>query len=192
MKLSTKKLFSLLICLCMVLLILLAVPAQALTPAEIVEAAYSLAEGEVEFETKEDAMVGESITIYPEKDGKITVEILSCDPGFYYDIYTYDENGELVEFNFECGKNAAQVCYDVTAGKPYYIWLAPAAFDADFEDYAPCAGSISYKVTCTADVAEPIEPDAENPKTGDTGVAAVAFALMAATAGVVILKKKEF
>ena len=110
------------------------------------------------------------------------------------------------------------------AGQPYFIYVASAALDADIEDYAPCAGSVSYKLTFTADAEESEdnkpednkpednkpednkpednkpedskpednkpEVDDENPKTADMSMAAVAFALMAATAGVVILKKE--
>ena len=100
-----------------------------------------LAEGAETFATDTAAFTGKTVTFTPETNGDVTVEILSCTPGYYVDIY---EDGEWIEEY--SGTEAAAVTFSVTGGREYAVILCSyTVYNASLK--FATAGSISYKVT---------------------------------------------
>lgn len=134
MKSSTKRLLTLLTVLALVLSLL---PGFALAAEEEV----LVTEGSATFATNADAFSGVSEYFTPDTNGTVTVQILSCSPGYYVDLY---EDTEWL--NEYAGSEAGSVIFPVTAGREYeillssYELLAPGLGEAK-------AGSISYQIT---------------------------------------------
>ena len=100
-----------------------------------------VAEGSAAFATDMDAFIGVSEYFTPETNGTVTVEILSCTPGYYVDLY---EDGAWIEEH--AGPDADTVIFPVTAGLEYEILLSSYNADNPNLGFAQ-AGSISYKIT---------------------------------------------
>ena len=105
MKRSAMRLLSLLTVLALTLSLL---PGIAMATEEDI----LVAEGSVSFATDMDALFGESVLFTPETNGELTVEILSCNPGYSVELY---EDGDLADF-FE-------VFADTTRIKILYVLL---------------------------------------------------------------------
>ena len=108
-----------------------------------------IAEGSATFATTSAAFNGEAVTFTPATAGTVTVEILSCDPGYYVDVY---EGGEwIVDF---AGTAAETVTFDVTGGSEVEILLCSYVVYSEFMKEA-AVGSISYKVSFTSGGEQP-------------------------------------
>lgn len=100
-----------------------------------------IAEGTASFATDTDAFNGKSEYFTPETNGDVTVEILSCTPGYYVDIY---KDGDWVEDH--AGSAADTVSFSVIAGFEYEILLS--SYNAANPNMAFAqAGSLSYRIT---------------------------------------------
>ena len=100
-----------------------------------------VAEGSATFATDMDAFIGTSEFFTPDTNGNVTVQILSCNPGYYVDLY---KDGDWLEEYV--GTDAESVTFPVTAGFEYEILLCSYNATNPTMGYAQ-AGSISYKIT---------------------------------------------
>ncbi len=150
MKNSAKRLLSVLVVLTMALSLL---PGFVAAEDEIF-----VAEGSAAFATDEDAFNGASELFTPESNGTVYVKILSCDPGYYVDVY--DEEW-LDEFS---GTETDTVSFSVKAGVEYEIILS--SYNASIPGMGyPQAGSVSYRITFVSGGESGEEEEPEDPAT---------------------------
>ncbi len=146
MKRNVTRLLSAIICLIMVLSIL-PVSSFAADTATAYDQAMTtavIAEGSASFANSSAAFSGDLVSFTPDAKGTVTVEILSCDPGYYVDVYEADE--WIVDF---AGGTAETVTFDVTGGSLVDIIICTYTVYSEFLKEA-AAGTISYKVSFTS------------------------------------------
>ena len=116
-----------------------------------------IAEGTATFANWDESFLGFGANFIPAEDGTVTVEVLSCEPGFYLDVWADDE---WQEDYTSAGADAVEIA--VSKGVSYSFVLSSMMVDGLLSDYA--AGFVTYRIT--ADV-EPGEAgsgdDSENP-----------------------------
>ena len=150
MKNSVKRMLSLLVVLTMALSLL---PGFAAAEDDIF-----VAEGSAAFATDAEAFNGVSELFTPESNGTVYVKILSCDPGYYVDVY--DEEW-LEEFS---GTEADTVSFSVKTGVEYEIILS--SYNASIPGMGyPQAGSVSYQITFVSGGESGDEEEPEDPAT---------------------------
>ena len=117
-----------------------------------------VAEGSAAFATDGEAFNGVSELFTPESNGTVYVKILSCDPGYYVDVY--DEEW-LEEFS---GTEADTVSFSVKTGVEYEIILS--SYNASIPGMGyPQAGSVSYQITFVSGGESGDEEEPEDPAT---------------------------
>ena len=147
MKNSAKRLLSLLMVLTMALSLL---PGFVSAEDEIL-----VAEDSAAFATDMDAFDGVSEFFTPESNGTVYVKILSCDPGYYVDVY------EGVDWlNEYAGSEADTVSFAVRSGLDYEIILS--SYNASGLG-SPQAGSVSYQITFVSNGESGDEEEPEDP-----------------------------
>ena len=106
-------------------------------------------EGDVEFETDDDAWYGEEIILYPAEDGVMTIEILSSNPGHMVYVYCDNYVARYMDMSTRIftGEGEGVYTIDVKAGCVYTVYISSAAYDEETEEYVEKAGSVSYVVT---------------------------------------------
>ena len=98
----------------------------------------TLAEATAEFDSYEAAFDGVTEAFTTETNGEVTVEILSCTPGYYIDLYV--DGDWRTDYT---GYSADSVIFSVTAGVQYELLLC--SYNLDLEDFEE--GSVSYRIT---------------------------------------------
>ena len=130
----------------------------------------TVVEGEFVAENEDQAMIGETVTIYASEDGVVTVQVNASEPGYIVYIAGMTADGEYVEFDPEFfeGSEPLYTTFEAEAGCLYAVNICPAAFDEAMGEYWYAAGSVSYVVTYdkeAVDVEDPEDPeDPENPE----------------------------
>ena len=143
MKRSAMRLLSLVTVLALTLSLL---PGFVLAESESVP----LAEDTVTFETADDAYDGESVLFNTVTNGDVTVEIVTCTPGYYIDVYA--DGSWLYDYS---GDSAEAVTFPVTAGVEYEVLLS--SYDLSLDDFE--AGSVSYRISFQSNGEGPEEPE---------------------------------
>lgn len=139
-----KKLFTMLICLSLMLTLLpLAAFASGVQESIIAEATST-------FVTDEEAFDGDLIKFWAIADGKVTVTISDCSPGYYMEFY---ENGNWESDYY--GASANVVTMDVTEGMAYELIIS----SYDVTEECQVKGSISYQIKSSVVTTEEETPD---------------------------------
>ena len=135
------------LCLVTVLALVLSVmPAAAM--AEV--APVVLAADSVEFDSYDAAFDGVSEAFTTETNGEVTVNIPSCTPGYYIDLYA---DGDW--HSDYTGYSSDTVIFSVTAGVEYEVLLC--SYDLDADDFA--AGSVQYEISFLSNGEVPEVPE---------------------------------
>ena len=99
-----------------------------------------IVDGTATFANWDESFQGFGARFVPSEDGTVTVEVLSCDPGFYLDVWADDEWQE--DFS---SAEATTVEIAVSQGVTYDFILSAMLVNGVLSDYT--AGSVTFRIT---------------------------------------------